>query len=105
MPATKRIAVSSARPYCSGKRTGRRGAIDLRRSRRHIGHTVGVQDAFGYVLFGVVIIGVIAAVATFFMTGKAYDQIGKGGFYRDDSAPSGGGSINIAERDDEIRQM
>jgi hypothetical protein len=64
-----------------------------------------VQDAFAYVLFGVVIVGVIAAVATFFMSGKAYDQIGKGGFYRDDSAPSGGGSINVAERDDEIRQM
>jgi hypothetical protein len=65
-----------------------------------------VQDAFAYVLFGVVIVGVIAAVATFFMTGKAYDQIGKGGFYSDkDAAKGGGGYVNVAERDDEIRQM
>jgi hypothetical protein len=64
-----------------------------------------VQDAFAYVLFGVVIVGVIVAVITFFMTGKAYDQIGKGGFYTDKDAPRGGGSVNIAERDDEIRQM
>src|SRR3712207_9407599 len=98
------MAVSSASPYCSGKRTGRRGAIDLRRSRRHIGHTVDVQDAFAYVLFGVVIVGVIVAVITFFLTGKAYDQIGKGGFYTDKDAPKGGGGyVNVAERDDEIR--
>jgi predicted phage gp36 major capsid-like protein len=64
-----------------------------------------VQDAFGYVLFAVVIVGVIGAVATFFMSGKAYDQIGKGGFYTDKDAPSGGGYVNVAERDDEIRQM
>ncbi len=69
-----------------------------------MGHTVRVQDAFAYVLFGVVIVGVIVAVITFFMTGKAYDQIGKGGFYRDE-AKAGGGSVNLAERDDEIRQM
>ena len=64
-----------------------------------------MQDAFGIVLFVVVGIGVIAAVATFFMSGKAYDQIGKGGFYTDKDAPRGGGSVNVAERDDEIRQM
>jgi hypothetical protein len=66
-----------------------------------------VQDAFGYVLFAVVIVGVIVAVVTFFMSGKAYDQIGKGGFYRDDRADMSHppGSVNLAERDDEIRQM
>jgi hypothetical protein len=66
-----------------------------------------MQDAFGYVIFGVVIVGAIGAVVTFFMSGKAYDQIGKGGFYTDpDAARSGGGgSVNVAERDDEIRQM
>ena len=70
-------------------------------------HTVRVEDAFTYVIFGVVIVGVIGAVVTFFMTGAAYDQIGKGGFYRDDTAASrgGGGSVNTAERDEEIRQM
>jgi hypothetical protein len=64
-----------------------------------------VQDAFAYVLFAVVIVGVIVAVITFFMSGKAYDQIGKGGFYTDKDAGHGGGSVNVAERDDEIRQM
>ena len=64
-----------------------------------------MQDAFGYVLFCVVIVGVIVAVVTFFLTGKAYDQIGKGGFYTDKDAPRSGGSVNVAERDDEIRQM
>jgi hypothetical protein len=58
------------------------------------------------VLFGVVIVGTIAAVVTFFLSGKAYDQIGKGGFYRDDdSGRRPDAPINIAERDAEIRQM
>jgi hypothetical protein len=71
-------------------------------------HTVGVEDAFTYVIFGVVIVGAIVAVITFFLSGAAYDQIGKGGFYRDETARSGGGGeapVNIAERDEEIRQM
>jgi hypothetical protein len=80
--------------------------MDLRRNRRHMSHTVDVQDAFGYVLFGVVIVGTIAAVFTFFLSGKAYDQIGKGGFYRDDdSGRRPDGPVNVAERDAEIRQM
>ena len=66
-----------------------------------------MQEAFGYVLFGTVIVGVIAAIWTFFLSSKAYDQIGKGGFYVDPDARRGGGEapINIAERDAEIRQM
>ncbi len=81
--------------------------MDLRRTLRHMVHTVSVQDAFGYVLFGVVIIGAIAAVFTFFLSGNAYDQIGRGGFFIDeDAARRGpGGPINVAERDMEIRQM
>ena len=68
-----------------------------------------MQDAFGYVLFAVVIVGAIIAVATFFMSGEAYDQIGKGGFFVDEDAArrgaGGSGSVNVAERDMEIRQM
>ncbi len=82
--------------------------MDLRRTLRHMVHTVDVQDAFGYVLFAVVIIGAIAAIATFFMSGEAYDQIGRGGFFVDEDAARrgpGGGSVNVAERDMEIRQM
>jgi len=75
-------------------------------------HTVDVEDAFGYVLFGTVIVGVIVALVTFAMSGGAYDQIGKGGFYEgeeDGSRPGGrkhpGGAVDVAERDAEIRQM
>jgi hypothetical protein len=68
-------------------------------------HTVRVQDAFAYVLFGTVIFGTLAAVIAFFGSGKAYDQIGKGGFFIDEDAKRGSGSVNVAERDDEIRQM
>ena len=67
------------------------------------------QDAFAYVLFGVVIVGVIAAIVSFFYRGDAYDSIGQGGFFIDEDAArrSAGGStaVNVAERDMEIRQM
>ena len=62
-----------------------------------------MQDAFAYVLFGVVLVGIVAATAGLLLSGKAYQQIGKGGFFSDEDAPrpaSGG-----AERDAEIRQM
>jgi hypothetical protein len=68
-------------------------------------HTVRVQDAFAYVLFGTVIIGTLAAVIAFFGSGKAYDEIGKGGFFIDEDSRRSGAPVNIAERDDEIRQM
>jgi hypothetical protein len=66
-----------------------------------------MQDAFGYVLFGVVVVGAIAALWAFVLSGKAYEQIGKGGFFKDDDAarPSSGGPVDVAERDAEIRQM
>jgi hypothetical protein len=62
-----------------------------------------MQDAFGYVLFGVVIVSALIAVGTFLVSGKAYDEIGKGGFFKDESAPAAG--VDAAERDAEIRQM
>jgi hypothetical protein len=66
-----------------------------------------MEAAFGYVLFGVVIVGGLIAVATLFVSGRAYDQIGRGGFFRDtDGArPASGSAGDLAERDDEIRQM
>lgn len=64
-----------------------------------------LQDAFVYVLFGVVIVGVLIAIGTLFLREDAYDQIGKGGFYEADDPKGGGGSVNVAERDEEIRQM
>ncbi len=67
-----------------------------------------LQDAFAYVLFGVVIVGVIAAFVSFFYQRDAYDQIGRGGFFVDEDAARrgpGGPALNVAERDEEIRQM
>ena len=66
-----------------------------------------MQDAFGYVLFGTVIVGTLVALATMFLSGKAYDQIGEGGFFKGEEgarAPSGS-AVDVAERDTEIRQM
>jgi hypothetical protein len=42
-----------------------------------------------------------------FLSGKAYDQIGEGGFFKDEDGPrpGAGGAVDLAERDDEIRQM
>ncbi|MGI8624058.1 MAG: hypothetical protein ACR2NB_11380 [Solirubrobacteraceae bacterium] len=68
-----------------------------------------MQDAFAYVLFGTVIVGVLAALVTFVLSGDPYDQIGRGGFYTDDDdgrrPPAPGGAADLAERDAEIRQM
>jgi hypothetical protein len=66
-----------------------------------------MQDAFGYVLFGTVVLGVLVALVTMFASGKAYEQIGKGGFFKDEDGarPPSGSAVDLAERDDEIRQM
>ncbi len=45
-----------------------------------------MRDAFEYVLFGVVIVGAVAAVFTAAMAGGAYKEIGKGGFFTDADA-------------------
>jgi hypothetical protein len=66
---------------------------------------VPVEDAFFYVLFGVVAVGVIAAVLS--LRGERYDHIGRGGLFEDDgqrkrdAAPATTGAV----RDEEIRQM
>jgi hypothetical protein len=107
-------AVTSTSPHCCGKTTGRRGANVLRRRRRHIRDTVGVQEAFGIVLVVVVVIAALIAVGTFVSWGEAYDHIGKGGLSLRDGSdrPAGetppsavGGPASTRERDEEIRQM
>jgi hypothetical protein len=60
-----------------------------------------MQDAFGIVLFVVVAVGVVAAIASLFVRGRLYDDIGGGGFYRPPREPP----APAAERDDDIRQM
>jgi hypothetical protein len=91
------------------KTAGRDGARVLRRRRRHIGHTLGMQDAFGYVLFGVVGVAIVFALLSLLVRAKAYEDIGKGGFFREGEdgrpKPPAAGYENDPFRDEEIRQM
>jgi hypothetical protein len=70
-----------------------------------------MEEAFGYVLFAVVIVAAIVAVATFAGARRSYDQIGRGGLSlnedldRRPSGPSLPPAVAAAERDAEIRQM
>jgi len=66
-----------------------------------------VEAAFGTVLFVVVILGVVIAGATLATSGKAYEEIGKGGLFGDDDARprDPAGAAGAAIRDEEIRQM
>jgi hypothetical protein len=69
-----------------------------------------MQDAFGIVVFAVVGISVVLAIVSLLYRGRVYDEIGRGGIGDDreikPAAPSGGGgAVDVAERDAEIRQM
>jgi hypothetical protein len=70
-----------------------------------------MQEAFGIVLFVVVGIGVVIAIATLFTRGRLYDDIGRGGMSIGedrDTRPresAAAAPVNTEERDDEIRQM
>jgi hypothetical protein len=65
-----------------------------------------MEEAFGYVLFGVVIVAAIAAVAGLAGARRTYDDIGKGGLFVDDRSAAPPASAGAAaERDAEIRQM
>jgi hypothetical protein len=70
-------------------------------------HTLGVQEAFGIVIFIVVGVGSLVALVTFATSGRSYDEIGKGGLFDEGPAartPATGAAAD-RERDDEIRQM
>jgi len=67
-----------------------------------------MQAAFGYVIFGVVIVGAVVAVVSLLGSGQLYDQIGRGGLsLKEDGPPEPepGGAVYEAERSEEIRQM
>jgi hypothetical protein len=68
-----------------------------------------VQEAFGIVLVVVVILAAIVAVITVAGSGRAYDQIGRGGLSlrdgSDRSARDRAPAAAAGERDEEIRQM
>ena len=68
-----------------------------------------MQDAFGIVLVVVVVLAVLVAIVTLAGTGRAYDEIGRGGLsLRDGSdrpAREATPAMAAGERDEEIRQM
>lgn len=73
------------------------------------GHTVGVEAAFLWVMIAAVGLGILLAIALFFVKGDGYESIGRGGFGLDgDEQPRGpqpGSAAFQAEADEEIRQM
>jgi hypothetical protein len=70
---------------------------------------LGVQEAFGIVLFVVVVLGAAVAVLSLFGRRRLYEQIGRGGLAMDHdrsaSGPASGSAAAMLERDEEIRQL
>ena len=70
-----------------------------------------MQEALGIVIFVVVGVSVVIAIATLFGRARMYDDIGRGGLSIGedrDMRPRGtsaGAPVSAAERDDDIRQM
>ena len=102
--------VSSTSPSCSGYIAGREGAKVRRLSRRHIGHTVGVDEAFPIVVIVVVVVASAVAIISSIASGGLYERIGKGSFSMDEPSgrakgPAPGTAAYQAEADEEIRQL
>src|SRR5437763_13839699 len=80
-----------------------------RRSRRHMGNTVGkVESGLAVVVIVVSILGIVGAVVAFVGSGKLYDQLGKGGLSieRDPTAgPPPGSAAARAAAEAAIRQL
>jgi hypothetical protein len=68
-----------------------------------------MQDALGVIVFVVVAAAALVAVGTVLASGRAYDEIGRGGLsLRDGSdrpAREPAGAAGAGEREEEIRQM
>lgn len=64
--------------------------------------TVGVQDALGYVVVGVVAVAAVIAVVALVGAGRVYDEIGRGGLSLRDEAER---TETAADRDEEVRQL
>lgn len=102
--------VKSTSPSWSGYIAGRPGAIDRRRKRRHMRHTLGVEGALLWVMIVVVAIGVVVALLLLLTGSSGYDRIGKGAFALDTSdrppgGPAPGSAAADAEARAEIRQL
>jgi hypothetical protein len=84
--------------------------MERRRHFRHIGHTVRVEGAFLWVMVIAVGVGILLAIALFFMAGDGYAEIGRGGLGMDGHeqrtrGPAPGSAAFQAEAAEEIRQM
>jgi hypothetical protein len=79
------------------------------RSFRHIGHTVSVEGAFLWVMVIAVGVGILLAIALFFLPGDGYADIGRGGLgldgHEQPRGPQPGSAAFHAEAAEEIRQM
>ena len=66
-----------------------------------------MQEAFTYLIWGVVAVGGIAAIWGLLGTGKLYERIGKDGLYRDEAAAARSAPAPEAAgvREEEIRQL
>lgn len=62
-----------------------------------------MEAAFGYVLFAVVLVAAIVALAS--LRGERYDHIGRGGLFEDDPRQRAREQTTAAVRDEEVRQM
>lgn len=73
-----------------------------------MGQTAGMQEAFGVVIFVVVIVAALIAVATLASARSAWDHVGAGGLADGTDRPASepvGGAASTALRDEEVRQM
>ncbi|MEA2216082.1 MAG: hypothetical protein QOK19_1643 [Solirubrobacteraceae bacterium] len=74
-----------------------------------MGHTVGMADAFPFVIIGISLLAIVVAVIASLASGGLYERIGRGGLSMDGHEHRGGpkpGSVAArAEADEEIRQM
>jgi hypothetical protein len=61
-----------------------------------------MESAFGIVLFVVVGVAAVAAIWALATSRGSFDQIGRGGFFKDDAPPA---APRPEEREAEIRQM
>lgn len=66
-------------------------------------HDGGVEDAFFYVLCGVIVLSVIGAILS--LRGDRYAHIGEGGLFGDSSSGRPEEPVTTAIRDEEARQM
>jgi hypothetical protein len=70
--------------------------------------TARMQEAFGFVIVGVVVVAAVVALVTLGSARRSYDQIGADGLNDGSDRPAHeplGGAGHAAIRDDEIRQM